>query len=86
MQEAIRLAHCFGAILTGIVILVLAVAISASHGSAFGVGVGFQALIAGYVVGVNVTANQYPRVTIILALFAWASTLVAILGALNSMI
>ncbi|MER8505670.1 hypothetical protein NKH91_06000 [Mesorhizobium sp. M0894] len=86
MQEAIRLAHCFGAILTGIVILVLAVAISATHGSTFGVGVGFQALVAGYAVGVNVTNNQHPRTTITLALFCWASTLVAILAALNSMI
>ncbi|AIK68497.1 hypothetical protein Lo5R7ANS_27 [Mesorhizobium phage vB_MloP_Lo5R7ANS] len=82
MNEAVRIAHCFGAILTGITIVVLAIAISVTHGSAFGAAFGFLSLVAGYGVGVNVTGNQNPVFTITAALVSWASALASVVLAL----
>ncbi|RWP18851.1 MAG: hypothetical protein EOR00_09440 [Mesorhizobium sp.] len=86
MNDAIRIAHCFGAILTGVVILVLAAAICISHGSVVGVALAFLGLVSGYFVGVLVTGNQHPRVIVALALTSWASTGLAVLAAIISLI
>lgn len=87
MEQAIRLAHCFGAILTGIVIVVLAVGINATHGDALGVAEGFISLICGYFVGVLVTGQAARQpVLLSLALTSWTAAAFAIIRAIINLI
>ncbi|PLP55530.1 hypothetical protein CYK37_30025 [Mesorhizobium loti] len=87
MNQAIRLIHCFGAILTGIVIVVLAVGINATHGDAFGAAQGFISLIAGYFVGVITTgATQVGKGTLCLAFTSWSAAAVSVVCAIINLI
>ncbi|MER9628876.1 hypothetical protein [Mesorhizobium sp. M0296] len=83
MNEAVRIAHCFGAILTGITIVVLAIVISVTHGSAFGAAFGFLSLIFGYGVGVNTVGSVCAtNTTVAMVIVSWTSALAAVVLAL----
>lgn len=85
MNNAIRLIHCFGAILTGIVILVLAIGINATHGDALGATHGFIGLICGYLAGV-LTVSEDDKHLVSLVLACWIATVLAVIHAIINLI
>jgi len=83
MNKAVRLIHCLGAILTGIVMVTLAIVLNATHGSAGGVLLGFLSLGSGYAASVSAVGHERPtNFAIAAVLLCWAFAVCSIIAAI----
>lgn len=89
MHNALRFAHAMGAILTGIVVCLLAVAINVQAGSALGATSGMLSLVLGYLVGfASAGGIKTPlgiNLLVVTVIASWVLALVSIVSALLSL-